>query len=163
MVSEKFKEIARIELREDEKRKEQALEHFREWLNKHPYIVKVRQGNWIRSILSWNLNLQLSDDRFLLQFLRTKKYSMDRVFSTFESCVMAKRKYSKWFGSGFDEDYTKMMELYHTGYVYPLIERDEEGRKIVFIQLRKLDPDRFTSADAIRSAAFTSIKKMQKY
>lgn len=44
MVSEKFKEIAKLELREDEQRKQQALAHFREWLNKHPYIRKVRQG-----------------------------------------------------------------------------------------------------------------------
>lgn len=62
---------------------------------------------------------------------------------------MAKRKFSKWF-EWVDEDYTKMMELYQNGYIYPLIERDEEGRKLVIIQVRKLDPDRFTSADAIR-------------
>lgn len=44
MLSEKFLEKARVELREDEKRKEQALEHFREWINKHPYIRSIRQG-----------------------------------------------------------------------------------------------------------------------
>lgn len=43
MVSEKFKEIARIELREDEKRKQQALEHFREWLNKVISVIYIGQ------------------------------------------------------------------------------------------------------------------------
>jgi hypothetical protein len=44
MVSEKFLEKARDELREDENRKEQALQHFREWIGKHPYIKSIRQG-----------------------------------------------------------------------------------------------------------------------
>lgn len=89
------------------------------------------------------------DDVFLLQFLRTKKYSMDRVFNTFENYILAQKKYSKWFDFK-DEDFDKMMELYRTGYIYPLAKRDEEGRKLIFIQLRKLNPDYFTSADAIR-------------
>jgi len=45
MVSERFLEIARSELREEDARKEQALEHFREWIKKHPFITNVRQGN----------------------------------------------------------------------------------------------------------------------
>lgn len=74
---------------------------------------------------------------------------MDRVFTTFENCVMAKRKYAKWF-DWVEGDYKKMMELFYTGYIYPLVERDHLGRKIIFIQIRKLDPDYFTAADAIR-------------
>lgn len=45
MLSDKFLVKAKEELREDDKRKEQALEHFREWISKHPYIKSVRQGN----------------------------------------------------------------------------------------------------------------------
>lgn len=74
---------------------------------------------------------------------------MDRVFNTFENYILAQKKYSKWF-DWKDEDFDKMMELYRTGYIYPLAERDAEGRKLIFIQLRKLNPDYFTSADAIR-------------
>jgi hypothetical protein len=74
---------------------------------------------------------------------------MDRVFHTFESCVLAQKKYSKWFD--FKEtDYEKMMELYRRGYVYPLAERDDQGRRLIYIQLKRLDPDYFTSEDAIR-------------
>jgi hypothetical protein len=46
MLSEKFVQKARSELREDENRKKQALEHFREWIAKHPYIKRIRQGNF---------------------------------------------------------------------------------------------------------------------
>lgn len=46
MLEEKFVQKARSELREDENRKKQALEHFREWIAKHPYIKRIRQGNF---------------------------------------------------------------------------------------------------------------------
>lgn len=74
---------------------------------------------------------------------------MDRVFHTFEGCVLATKKYPKWFEFA-DSDYEKMMELYRTGYIYPLAERDDQGRRLIFIRLKKLDPEYFTSADAIR-------------
>lgn len=80
---------------------------------------------------------------------------MDRVFHTFEGCVLATKKYSKWFE--FKEaDYDKMMELYRTGYIYPLAERDDQGRRLIFIRLKQLDPEYFTSADAIRWVVFVS-------
>lgn len=44
MLTDKFMEMAKTELREDDKRKEQALEHFREWIQKHQYIKNIRQG-----------------------------------------------------------------------------------------------------------------------
>lgn len=46
-MEEKFILKARKELREDESRKKQALEHFREWIRKHPYIKEIRQGEKI--------------------------------------------------------------------------------------------------------------------
>lgn len=74
---------------------------------------------------------------------------MDNVFRTFENYVIAQKKYSKWFDMS-DEHFQKMMELYRAGYIYPLTERDDQGRKMIFIQLKRLDPEYFTSADAIR-------------
>lgn len=60
MLPDKFVEKAKLELREDEKRKEQALEHFREWIQKHPYIKNVRQGKLNGSLhrVDNSLNLQ---------------------------------------------------------------------------------------------------------
>jgi len=144
MLADKFLEKAKEELREDETRKEQALEHFRQWIQKHPFIKDIRQ-----------------DDVFLLQFLRTKKYSMDKVFNTFENCILAQRKYSRWFDFK-EEDFDKMMELYRTGYIYPLAERDEQGRKLIFIQLKRLNPEHFTSADAIRLSVVISAALLEE-
>jgi len=47
MLSERFKTIAKEELREDENRKQQALQQFREWIMKHPFLKNVRQGQLI--------------------------------------------------------------------------------------------------------------------
>lgn len=71
------------------------------------------------------------------------------VFKSFENYNLAQKKYAKWFDIE-DKAFDKMMELYKAGYIYPLRERDEEGRKIIFIQLRRLNPEQFTAADAIR-------------
>jgi hypothetical protein len=144
MLEEKFIQKARVELREEENRKKQALEHFREWIKKHPYIKQIRQ-----------------DDIFLLQFLRTKKYSMDMAFRSFENYNLAQKKYAKWFDI-VDADFDKMMALYKAGYIYPLRDRDEDGRKLIFIQLKRLDPDYFTSADAIRLSAVVSTALMEE-
>lgn len=43
-----------------------------------------------------------------------------------------------------------LWELFDTGYAYPLLERDDEGKKIIFIQARKFNTQRFTSVDAIK-------------
>jgi hypothetical protein len=41
----KFVEIAKNELREEEPRRTQALQQFNDWLDKHPFITKVRRGS----------------------------------------------------------------------------------------------------------------------
>jgi hypothetical protein len=43
-MDSKFKVIAKAELGEDDLKREQSLEHFREWLKKHPFLQDVRQG-----------------------------------------------------------------------------------------------------------------------
>lgn len=45
MLSEKYVQIAKNELREDESRKTQSLQQFRELIDKHPYIRNCRTGN----------------------------------------------------------------------------------------------------------------------
>lgn len=43
-MDQKFIDIARNELREDEFRKQQSLVQFRDWISKHPFLNQVRQG-----------------------------------------------------------------------------------------------------------------------
>jgi hypothetical protein len=39
-----FIKKAKEEVREDESRREQSLEQFREWIKKHPFISNVKTG-----------------------------------------------------------------------------------------------------------------------
>ena len=48
MDLEKFLKQNREEIREDDARKEQSLVQFREWLSKHPFIVKCRSGKYFK-------------------------------------------------------------------------------------------------------------------
>jgi len=44
-LSEQFKQKALNELREDDSRKQQALEQFREWISRQGHIKYCRTGN----------------------------------------------------------------------------------------------------------------------
>lgn len=86
---------------------------------------------------------------------------MDKVFISFENYVQSQKKYEKWFDIN-EEDNKRMIELFNTGYAFPLAERDEEGRKIIFIQLKNIDANYFTSADAIRLTSVISAALMEE-
>ena len=42
--SEELLKKVKLEINEDEARKRQSLVHFREWINKHPFLRNIRQG-----------------------------------------------------------------------------------------------------------------------
>lgn len=44
-MDQKFIDMAKTDLGEDETKRTQALAHFREWLSKHPFLSHVRQGS----------------------------------------------------------------------------------------------------------------------
>lgn len=74
---------------------------------------------------------------------------MELVFRSFENYFIYKRKYAKWFMFGADE-LKKVWELFECGYAYPLMERDDEGKRIILVKANRFDAKKFTSADAIR-------------
>lgn len=43
-MDQKFIDIAKNELREDDLRKSQSLAQFRDWISKHSFLQNVRQG-----------------------------------------------------------------------------------------------------------------------
>lgn len=74
---------------------------------------------------------------------------MESAFESFEKFFIFRKKYEKW--CNLDEEALKRLwELYDLGFAYPLMDRDDEGKRIIFVQARKLDTERFTSTDAIR-------------
>lgn len=87
-----------------------------------------------------------------MQFLRIRKFNLDNTFKSFENFFIFRRKYSKWLAND-DEQMNRVWQLFDCGYAFPLLDRDNEQKKIIFIQVRKFDTSKFTSCDAIRLLA----------
>lgn len=127
----KYKEMAKEELREDESIRTHALAQLREWIAKHPHIKKCRTGagKWI--LIDWNIfliDLKFSDAVFLLRFLRTKKYSVQPACEMLEKYLAVRQLFPQWF-MNLDPADPAIDEIIGSGYLFPLPERDEYGRK----------------------------------
>lgn len=105
--------VARAELREDINTREQALEKFREWIAKHPSIKRCR-----------------TDAVFLLRFLRTKKFSLPLAEEMLERYLTMRQLYPDWF-QNLDINDPDLEAIIDSGYLVPLVERDEHGRKVI--------------------------------
>jgi hypothetical protein len=152
-MDKKILEKARKELGEDEEVKNEKLKEFKVWLTNHPFIKSCRDGyKHIKILILINFKIcicLITDDTFLLQFLRIRKYNIQNTFKSFENFFIFRQKYTKWLILSNDE-MEKVWKLFDRGYAYPLIERDNEGKKIILIQVRKFDTKIFNSCDAIR-------------
>lgn len=62
--------------------------------------------------------------------------------------MLLKHSVPKWYDFT-DDVISRLWSLYATGIAYPLMQRDEEGRRIIFVQTRKMDPKLYTLTDAI--------------
>lgn len=155
-LAQEFIVKAQNELNESDDIKVQSLDDFRTWLARHDYFIDCRKGDSSEIFLGIALcasdDIEFSlflDDKFLLQFLRTRKYRMDKSKALFENYMLLKSSVPRWYDFT-DEAISKLWNLYETGAAYPLTQRDHEGRRIIFIQTRKMDPKIFSSTDAIR-------------
>lgn len=158
-LNEKFKLIAQVELREDDTRKHQALEQFREWIAKQGHIKNCRTGNcrWLKIIESskyFIVSYPVLDDNFLLRFLRAKKYSNANAFKMLETFLIRSQMFPQWFKhvSIFDDE--RINELYSSGFIFPLPERDLNGARVIFVQASKLNPAKFAFTDILKILNF---------
>ncbi|CAO1439479.1 unnamed protein product [Diamesa serratosioi] len=126
---------AREEIREDETRKAQSLEQFREWISKHPAFKNCR-----------------SDDLFFLSFLRARKFNNSKAYELFENYFCMMKKNPKWHLDCKTRT-DNIMKTIDRGVLYPLLQRDAEGRNIILLQLGKVDMSIDTS-ESIFSTSF---------
>jgi hypothetical protein len=131
-LPEKYRVIAENELREDDNRRKQALEQFKEWIIKHPNIKRCPH-----------------DAVFLLRFLRAKKFSVQQACELLETGLIL-RQLQPTLYCNLDIMNPKMSALLDTGYLTPLKERDEYGRRIVIARVSSVDPNKFTAYDIMR-------------
>lgn len=127
--------MAKEELREDENLRTQALTQFREWIAKHPNIKRCR-----------------TDAPFLLRFLRTKKFSVPVACELLEKYLTVRQMFPHWFQKLDIED-PAISAIIDSGYLFPLPERDAEGRRIIFSCASHFDACKFTSAQMAQTHA----------
>lgn len=132
-LAPKYKIIAQEELHEDDNIRAQALSQFREWIAKHPHIKKCR-----------------TDAVFLLRFLRTKKFNIQSACDMLEKYLTIRQMYPEWFKKLDCED-PELALILESGYLVPLLERDELGRQVILSCAGKFDAFKFTAAQMART------------
>lgn len=66
-----------------------------------------------------------------------------------EKFLISSETHPKWFRHlTLDDD--RMRELYESGYIFPLKDRDENGCRVIVIQAGKLDTKKFTFSDVLK-------------
>lgn len=142
-LSKQFKVQAAKELREEDLRRSQSLEQFRDWISKQDHFKNPR-----------------TDDNFLLRFLRVKKYSNAEAFKMYEHFLVSCEAYSKWF-KNFNLDDERSLELLENGVIFPLKERDQDGCRVVFFQPSKFDMKKFNEHDVYRAIVWNALSGLE--
>ncbi|KAF3420121.1 hypothetical protein E2986_08334 [Frieseomelitta varia] len=132
-LSEATRTIARVELREDDATREEALKQFRHWIQKHPNIKRCR-----------------TDAVFLLRFLRTKKFSVPMAEEMLERYLTIRQLYPNWF-QNLDIEDKDIEAIIDAGYLVPLMQRDRHGRRVILSCAGRFDPYKYTSAQMARA------------
>lgn len=112
-------EVARHELHEDDHTREQALTQFREFIAKHPQIVRCR-----------------TDSLFLLRFLRRHKFSVLSACEMLEKFLEVIQVAPDFFGN---LDPQTMSPLIQERIMVPL-GQDQQGRLLITIRFGEFDP-----------------------
>ncbi|XP_014294337.1 retinaldehyde-binding protein 1 [Halyomorpha halys] len=131
-LPEEVNKLAKEDLREDDLLKKQSLDRMREWLAKSSEIKFCRD-----------------DAPFLLRFLRSRKYSIPQAQEMLERYLAIRQLYGEWFRQ-LDPTDPKMSALIDSGYCFPLIEKDEFGRRVIFTAIGNFKATEFTAADMVR-------------
>ncbi|CAG9768076.1 unnamed protein product [Ceutorhynchus assimilis] len=131
-LSQETQQIAYDELREDEKSRNSALESMREWIRQNPKINNCRM-----------------DSRFLLRFLRFKKFSVEQAKECLERYVLLRQTFGVAFNC-LDITIPMMQELTNLGYLFACPKRDSKGRRVIVARPGVFDLNKFTNGDMCR-------------
>lgn len=96
--------------------------------------------------------ISLLDAPFLLRFLRTKKFSVPVACELLEKYLTVRQVFPQWF-QNLDINDPAIEAIVDSGYLFPLPERDEQGRRIIFSCASRFDATKYTSAQMARTHA----------
>ncbi|XP_055535996.1 clavesin-2-like [Wyeomyia smithii] len=130
-LSDKYRELARKELGEDDDIRQQSLTHLREWISKHPYIRKCR-----------------TDSVFLLRFLRFRKFSVPQAQAAIERYLAMRQTFPEWFQKMDSND--RLMQETIDDEVFSIMGRDEAGRTVVWIRFGRFNVEKLSQVAMFR-------------
>ncbi|EFN63565.1 Alpha-tocopherol transfer protein-like [Camponotus floridanus] len=136
-LSEETQKLAKDELREDKNTRDQALEQMRNWIKMNPRIENCRL-----------------DGRFLLKFLRCKKFNVPMAQEATERYLLLRQVYHQAFHS-LDITEPNMEELLSLGYLFAAPGRDAKGRRVIIARPGVFDPHKYTNVDMCKIHAIT--------
>nr|CAD7264565.1 unnamed protein product [Timema shepardi] len=91
----------------------------------------------------------MANSVFLLRFLRTKKFSIPLAQEMLERYLTIRQMYPDWFRK-LDIDEPAVKEIIEAGYLVPLPERDDFGRRVILRCAANFDPYKYTATDMVR-------------
>jgi len=139
-----LEKMAKKDLREDEKSREQALEQMRQWIAKTDYIKDCR-----------------IDSNFLLRFLRHKKFSVPMAQETLLKYLGMRQQYPEWF-HGISMRQPAILDLINRGVAFALPKPDKHGRRVLFTIGGNIDPSIHTAEDVMK-AILVSFESFLEY
>lgn len=88
----------------------------------------------------------------MLRFLRTKKYSVPVACELLEKYLTVRQIFPHWF-KNLDINDPALEAILDSGYLFPLPQREEHGRRILFSCASNFDATKYTSAQMARTHA----------
>ncbi|XP_056643517.1 retinaldehyde-binding protein 1-like [Diorhabda sublineata] len=131
-LSAETQKIAKEELREDEHTRKTALASMREWIMQNPKIKMCRM-----------------DGKFLLRFLRFKKFHITLAQECLERYVLLRQTFGVAFNC-LDITIPMMLDLTNLGYMFVCPQRDRLGRRVIVYRPGVFDLYQFSNADMCR-------------
>ncbi|CAG9864150.1 unnamed protein product [Phyllotreta striolata] len=131
-LSPETQKIAEEELREDDSSRRSALASMREWILQNPRIKNCRM-----------------DAKFLLRFLRFKKYHVTLAQECLERYILLRQTFGVAFNC-LDITIPMMEQLTDLGYMFACPKRDSKGRRVIVTRPGVFDLYSFSNADMCR-------------
>lgn len=132
-LSDKYRLRAETELNETKETRDRSLQLMREWIARNGNIKTCR-----------------TDAKFLLRYLRARKFSVPSACARLEAHLTAKQANPQWFSNLTIND-PGVRAVLKSGWAVVLPERDDYGRQVFIISTGKQDPSRFTPTDYYRT------------
>jgi hypothetical protein len=149
-LSANFLEKARSELGESDQIRSESLSELRDWIKTKSNIRECRQGNKNFTDSDYFLTAHfLEDDKFLLRFLRIKKFNIEEASKILSNFLMSTKRFPYYY-ENLDIEHPILKKLLESGYMLALPERDAEGCRIVLLRPAAIDVKNFTLLHIVR-------------